>query len=531
MRIILKSMGETLWKVVDEGFVILNEANPTQADNKNILVSAQAMNVIICALYIHDYHRVYKLETAHEMWGSLLKLMRTLQLLRVSNFLFARVNLISLLYCQMKNRRTDFSHLNNIVNELKDFKFDVLEVDISHKFFRALPTKYETIVTFLVRSDLKKISPSEVLVEVLTHDIFKQSQEKLHSNHHEDKKKIIAIKVKTSSDDDHDGDNETSTDDAVVLMVKKFMKKKYYQGGSSKDNKSNSKNHFAKKKCFECCEMGHISTNCKNKDEDNSSKKLFKKYNKKKNGKGCYVEWDSDVSSDSDSSDDDDVKPSKKGLVGIAIKEAPSPFDTPYYFMAKGEPKVSEIDELTYDDLVKMVINLDDLLGDMKEKYKSLRKKYVSLQESYEELKTSHENLLDTHEKFKEAHNFHISQETNKVNVDVGITCDLIDDMPKIDKVSNSSISTSCDDLLTTPSSSNVDSCMNDSSCDPLLIVESHELRNIMDCLTKALANYHRSENTYNMIWECQNFTLKHEGLGIFSRRTKVLLLTKRSLS
>jgi hypothetical protein len=47
--------------------------------------------------------------------------------------------------------------------------------------------------------------------------------------------------------------------------------------------------------------------------------------------------------------------------------------------------------------------------------------------------------------------------------------------------------------------SSNIDSCMNDySSCDPLLVVENHELRNNVDCLTKALANYHRGENTYN---------------------------------
>jgi hypothetical protein len=155
----------------------------------------------------------------------------------------------------------------------------------------------------------------------------------------------MAFKAKTSNDDDHDGDSKTSIDDDVALMVKKFkkfMKKKCYQGGSSKDKKSYSKNPFAKKKCFECGEMGHISTNCKNKDEDNSSKKkfegkkkLFKKYNKKKNGKACYVEWDSDASSDSNSSDDDDVKPSKKGLDRITIKEAPSLFNTPYCFMAK----------------------------------------------------------------------------------------------------------------------------------------------------------------------------------------------------
>jgi hypothetical protein len=139
-----------------------------------------------------------------------------------------------------------------------------------------------------------------------------------------------------------------------------------------------------------------------------------------------------------------------------------------------------------------------------------LRKKHVSLQESYEELNTSHETLLDTHEMLEEAHNSYISHEANKVNVDVGITCDLIDGMPKIDKVSKSSLSTSCDDLLAMPCSSNVDSCMNDCSCDPLLIVENHELRNIVDCLTKALANCHRGENTYNKMWECQRFTLKH---------------------
>jgi hypothetical protein len=175
-----------------------------------------------------------------------------------------------------------------------------------------------------------------------------------------------------------------------------------------------------------------------------------------------------------------------------------------------------------------MVSNLDDLLGDMNGNYKSLRKNHISLQESYEELMTSHENLLDTHEKLKEAHNSYISQEANKVNVDVGITCDLIDDMPKVDKVSKSSISTSCDDLLAIPCSSNVDSCMNDSPCDPLLIVENRELRNTVDCLTKAHANCHRGENTYNKMWEYQRFTLKHEGLGYIPNKNKIAFINKK---
>jgi transposase InsO family protein len=177
-----------------------------------------------------------------------------------------------------------------------------------------------------------------------------------------------------------------------------------------------------------------------------------------------------------------------------------------------------------------MVSNLDELMGNMKGRYKNLKKKHVSLQESYEELKTSHENLLDAHEKLKEAHNSHIFQEANKVKVDIGITCDLLDDISKIDKVSKSSISTSRDDLLVMSCSSNVDSCMNDYfSCDPLLIVENDELRNTIDCLTKALANYHRGENTYNKMWECQRFTLKHEGLGYILKKNNSVFIHKKT--
>jgi hypothetical protein len=89
MRIHLKAIGGIIWKVVDVGYVILYEANPTQVDNENLLANAQAMNVIIHALCICEYHRVCNLETAHEMWGNL---MRALQMLRVPSYLFTRVN-------------------------------------------------------------------------------------------------------------------------------------------------------------------------------------------------------------------------------------------------------------------------------------------------------------------------------------------------------------------------------------------------------------------------------------------------------
>jgi hypothetical protein len=203
------------------------------------------MNIIICGLCIHKYHRVYKFETAHEMWGKLIEAHKG-KLIEAHEGT-SNIKSVKLFICKGKFEKfallpneewkDNFSYLNNIVNELKDLGLDVPEVDISHKFLRALHPKYETIVTLLVRSKLKTITPLKVLGEVFTHDIFKQSQEELHTNLHEDKKKIMAFKAKTSNDDDHDGDSETSPDDDVALMVKKFkrfMKNKGNQGGSSK---------------------------------------------------------------------------------------------------------------------------------------------------------------------------------------------------------------------------------------------------------------------------------------------------------
>jgi hypothetical protein len=247
MRIYLKAMGEIIWMVVDEGYVILNEANPTQVDNENLLANAQAMNVIIRSLCIHEYHRVCKLETAHEMWGKLIEAHEGTSNVKSAKLFICKGKFEKFALLPNEELKDNFSRLNNIVNELKDLRFDVPKVDISHKFLRALPPKYETIVTLLVRSNLKSITPSEVLGVVLTHGIFKQSQEELHGNLHDDKKKIVAFKVKASNDDD----GETSIDDDVALMVKKFkkfMKKKGYQGGFSKSCKSYSKNPFVKKK-------------------------------------------------------------------------------------------------------------------------------------------------------------------------------------------------------------------------------------------------------------------------------------------
>jgi hypothetical protein len=163
MRIHLKAISGIIWKVVDEGYVILNEANPTQFDNKNLLVNAQAMNAIIRALCIREYHRVCKLETAHEMWGKLIDAHEGTPNVKSVKLFICKGKFEKFALLSNEKLKDSFFLLYNIVNELKDLGFDVPEVDISHNFLRALPPKYETIVTLLVRSNLKTITHSKVL--------------------------------------------------------------------------------------------------------------------------------------------------------------------------------------------------------------------------------------------------------------------------------------------------------------------------------------------------------------------------------
>ena len=73
-----------------------------------------------------------------------------------------------------------FNRLNDIVNELKGLGFEVPNADFNHKFLRVLPERYDTIVTLLARLNVKTATTTQILGEVLTHDMFKKSQDEAH---------------------------------------------------------------------------------------------------------------------------------------------------------------------------------------------------------------------------------------------------------------------------------------------------------------------------------------------------------------
>ena len=135
-----------------------------------------------------------------------------------------------------------FNRLNDIVNDLKGLGFEVLDGDFNHKFLRCLPERYDTIVTLLVRSNVKTATPTQILGEILTHDMFKKSQDEAHGGEIDMKKKSVAFKAQDSKNEEESGCQEEESDEEMALFVKRFnrmmSKKNFGKRGQSSRKKS-----------------------------------------------------------------------------------------------------------------------------------------------------------------------------------------------------------------------------------------------------------------------------------------------------
>ncbi|CAO2038807.1 unnamed protein product [Urochloa humidicola] len=385
------------------------------------------------------------------------------------------------------------------------------------------------------------MTPTQVLGEVVTNEMFKKSQKKSQGISKESDKKNIAFKANSSSQANkfEKDDEDSDSDKEMTLFVKKFNKFMKKRNNSTKDQISR-KNPFEDRKCFECGEIGHISVNCpsnkknkKDKSKDDKRKKKKKFFKRSKNGQAYFVEWDSDASSDSDSDSDSDDDSTSKGLAGIAIKEAPSLFSKPFCLMAKSEANVSssnllddsdddDDDELSYDDLVQMLNESNELLHKKNEKIEEMKRKYSSLHESHEELKTSHANLKDSHgkvvtsngilkekhEKLKEAHDSLLVQKSIEPKTSSCTTCDKCENLSNVSNSTNPSCSTS--DA----------SCTSDRfSCDATLMMENESLKKEVDCLSKDLSRWFGSHVKFNHCWTNQKFTLNKNGIDYLPKK------------
>jgi hypothetical protein len=248
MELHFKALGRDLWRIVMEGYVILDPKNKLSDDDKNEKLNDRALSVLYNAPALSEFNRVKGLEKANEIWEKLMEINAGTSTVKEAKICEYKGKFNEFTMKKDEDVSTMFNWINDIVNELKCLDFDVTIKDFSHKFLRCLLEKYETIVTLLVRTDLNKMTPTKMLGEVQTHDLFKKSQKEVQ-----------------------DENQEIDFDEEMTLIVKglkRIMKKKFGKMGQS-----SKKNPFEGKDCFNCGEIGHILINCPNKKKTNMARR------------------------------------------------------------------------------------------------------------------------------------------------------------------------------------------------------------------------------------------------------------------
>jgi hypothetical protein len=166
MEIHFKALGRHLWRIVMEGYVILDHKNKTDDDDKNEKLNDRGLSVLYNALALSEFNRVKGPEKANEIWEKLMEIYEGTSTVKEAKLYVYKGKFNEFNMKKDEDVSTMFNRLNDIVNEHRCLDFNVKNKDFPHKFLRCLPEKYETIVTLLVRTDLNKMNHTEVLGEV-----------------------------------------------------------------------------------------------------------------------------------------------------------------------------------------------------------------------------------------------------------------------------------------------------------------------------------------------------------------------------
>ena len=67
MSVHLKAMSRKLWRVVNDGYVILDAKNLTSVDEENEVLNDQGVNVLFSALDVSEFNRVKSLTNTNEI--------------------------------------------------------------------------------------------------------------------------------------------------------------------------------------------------------------------------------------------------------------------------------------------------------------------------------------------------------------------------------------------------------------------------------------------------------------------------------
>jgi flagellar biosynthesis regulator FlbT len=95
MEVHFKALGRELWRIVMEGYVVLDPKNKTDQDEKNEKLNDRALSVLYNDLVLSEFNRVKGLEKANEIWEKLMEIYKGTSTVKEENSMYTRESLMS----------------------------------------------------------------------------------------------------------------------------------------------------------------------------------------------------------------------------------------------------------------------------------------------------------------------------------------------------------------------------------------------------------------------------------------------------
>src|SRR3954463_8906651 len=281
------------WNIVENGVIVLDKDNLTEAEKKDLMIDNQVWLFIRNHLVPNKYHEVKNIPSAKGVWGYLEKIGEG-----KSTQKEARVDILRSKFYRFKRHEGEkvnsiYNRLVSLANELESLgATDVDPHMVVRTLLRSLDESFGHINLMIKeRSDYRKMVPADVLERLTTFE--KEEDEKREINGTRRRTHALKAKASKHSSSEASSASGTESDDPsrigkdLALIVKRFNRfqrknsssspKKSYSSKLS-SNKYSSRNSSAKENCcYKCKKLGHFIVDCPTKQSHgHSSRKSYK---------------------------------------------------------------------------------------------------------------------------------------------------------------------------------------------------------------------------------------------------------------
>jgi hypothetical protein len=168
MKQYLGSINDKVWDVTEQDFATIDPNKLTPNDRINKQCNTMARNTLYNGIDAKVFEQIKDLKKASEVWARLEETYEGTSTVKSAKLYMLKDKFSTFKMKDDESIPEMLYRLQVIVNDLKGLGEKIEDKDFSHKFLMCLPKKFATLRKMIFREGLDKVTPSNVLGDVMT---------------------------------------------------------------------------------------------------------------------------------------------------------------------------------------------------------------------------------------------------------------------------------------------------------------------------------------------------------------------------